>query len=393
MHIKLIQCVIQMVSTVEEQTKSGKLPKYSIDNITPNGFDTRILQIQNDYLELRKNMEAPLSSFLDRLITLEGLSLNSLLNDKLHDDPQLYSWGALNLLEIYLIFENPSIIEIYCNTLNSPIIVNHIKQGKMITNLLFSNDLWESIKIQSELNSNEILSRTNPTLKTGLITPIGNLRVSIQIPPLSNSPTLVIRRLPKTPIDYNKLIEENQVSRKIMNFLIKAILSRKNIIISGEPSSGKTTLANALLLEIPPFWRLIVLEDASEVILPIDLLPLVVKFSIPSIGRNSIVKRESEISKLLHRSPDYVFLGEIQNASDTFTMFEAFSAGIKGIGTTHSYDFEGLMMRWHNNYQIPNNMINSIDIIVITKKIHKQNEVIFGIDEIFVKGGNGFKVL
>lgn len=382
-----------MISLIEEKNKIGKLPMYTINNITPSGFDTRILQIQNDYLELRKNMAGPLSSLLDRLITLEGLSLNSLLNDKLNDDPKLYSWGAINLLEIFLLFQNSSIIEIYCNTLNSPIIVNHIKQGKMITNLLFSNDLWESIKIQSELNSNEILSRTNPTLKTGLITPIGNLRVSIQIPPLSNSPTLVIRRLPKTPIDHQQLIDENQVSNKTMKFLIEEILSRKNVIISGEPNSGKTTLANALLLQIPPFWRLIVLEDASEVILPSDLLPLVVKFSIPSVGKNRILKRESEISKLLHRSPDYVFLGEIQNASDTSTMFEAFSAGIKGIGTTHSYDFDGLMMRWHNNYQIPNNMINSIDIIVITKKIHKRNEVIFGIDEIYTKSEHGFKVL
>ncbi|OLS28012.1 MAG: Type IV secretion system protein PtlH [Candidatus Heimdallarchaeota archaeon LC_2] len=377
----------------EEETKNEKLPTFIINEELPFKFETHVLQIQNEYLKLRANMKAPLSSIFDRLITLEGLSLNLLLNNKLGHNPKLYSWGAINLLEIYLLFQQPSIIEIYCNNLNSQIIVNHKNQGKMVTNLLFSNDLWESIKIQSELNSNQILSRTNPTLKTGLITPIGNLRVSIQIPPLSNSPTLVIRRLPKTPINHKKLVEENQVSNKIMKYLIEAILSRRNIIISGEPSSGKTTLANALLLQIPPFWRLIVLEDASEVILPIDLLPLVVKFSIPSIGRNSIIKRETEISKLLHRSPDYVFLGEIQNKSDTLTMFEAFSAGIAGIGTTHSSNFDGLMMRWHKNYQIPESLINNIDIIVITKKILKYNELIFGIDSVHVNGEEGFREL
>ena len=141
------------------------------------------------------------------------------------------------------------------------------------------------------------------------------------------------------------------------------------------------------------YWRLIILEDASEVILDKDQFPLMVKYSIPSIGKISVVNRENEISKLLHRSPDYVFLGEIQDKIDTQTMFEAFSAGIKGIATTHSYSLSGLLMRWAKNYEISIDMVSSIDVIVITKKRWFSGRAILEVNSVLINSEQGFKEL
>jgi len=49
---------------------------------------------------------------------------------------------------------------------------------------------------------------------------------------------------------------------KIKDFLQKAVLYKKNIIVSGGTSTGKTTFSNAMLRAIPPDERLITIEDA-----------------------------------------------------------------------------------------------------------------------------------
>ena len=48
-------------------------------------------------------------------------------------------------------------------------------------------------------------------------------------------------------------------------FLRAAVKARKTIVLSGGTSSGKTTLLNALVKEIPPHERLVLIEDAPEI--------------------------------------------------------------------------------------------------------------------------------
>ena len=85
------------------------------------------------------------------------------------------------------------------------------------------------------------------------------------------------------------------------------------------------------------------------------------------------------------------FLGEIQDKIDTKTMFEAFTAGIKGIATTHSYSLDGLLMRWTKNYEIPVDMISSIDVIVITKKRWDSGKITLEVDSVLINSKKGFK--
>ncbi|MCE7735761.1 MAG: type II/IV secretion system ATPase subunit [Candidatus Heimdallarchaeota archaeon] len=370
---------------------NDRMGLYEPEFTKPSNFETLVLQIQNDYLELRKKVQGPPIPFSGRIKILDALARNILISKSNTLDYNLLSWAALNLIELYLLFKDNNIIEIFLNEINSQIIVHHKLKGRLLSNLLFSQEFWQSLRIQSELNSNQIISRLNPSLKTGLITPFGNLRITIQIPPLSVNPTAVIRRLPISPISSEILVNQKQISNGKLNFLLEALNNQKNIIIAGEPGSGKTTLANALLLNSNKFWRLIILEDASEVILDKTEFPLMVKYSIPSIGKVSVVNRENEISKLLHRSPDYVFLGEIQDKIDTQTMFEAFTAGIKGIATTHSYSLEGLLLRWTKNYEIQVDMVSSIDVIVITKKRWSSGRILLEVDSVLINSKQGFK--
>jgi type IV secretion system protein VirB11 len=52
------------------------------------------------------------------------------------------------------------------------------------------------------------------------------------------------------------------------SFVRRAVITRKNIIVSGPTGSGKTTCTKALIQEIPRDERLITIEDAKELVIP-----------------------------------------------------------------------------------------------------------------------------
>lgn len=51
------------------------------------------------------------------------------------------------------------------------------------------------------------------------------------------------------------------------DLLSRAVRGRRNILISGGTSTGKTTFLNALIREIPQSERLIFIEDTPELVL------------------------------------------------------------------------------------------------------------------------------
>ncbi|MFV9955986.1 MAG: ATPase, T2SS/T4P/T4SS family, partial [Candidatus Midichloria sp.] len=67
-------------------------------------------------------------------------------------------------------------------------------------------------------------------------------------------------------VDNNTLILKDLLIKKdIKNFLLESVLRKKNIIISGGTSTGKTTFTNAMLRAIPVEERIITCEDAREI--------------------------------------------------------------------------------------------------------------------------------
>ena len=85
------------------------------------------------------------------------------------------------------------------------------------------------------------------------------------LPPIVRAPTFAIRKRSAGVIPLSRYVTTGVLTEAQATFLQGAVWSRANIVIAGGTSTGKTTLANALLQEVATTGdRVIVLEDTVE---------------------------------------------------------------------------------------------------------------------------------
>ncbi|CAN5307725.1 P-type DNA transfer ATPase VirB11 [soil metagenome] len=117
----------------------------------------------------------------------------------------------------------------------------------------------------------------------------------------------------------------------IAGFLRRAVRGRKNIVVSGGTSTGKTTFLNALVKEIPADERLILIEDTAEIRLDhpnaIGLIAARGELGEARIGVEDLLNAS------LRMRPDRIILGELRGA-EAFSFLRAVNSGHPGSITT-----------------------------------------------------------
>ena len=113
-----------------------------------------------------------------------------------------------------------------------------------------------------------------------------------------------------------------------------AVRNRQNILVSGGTSSGKTTLLNALLREVPEHERLILIEDAPELLLrhpnAVGLIA-----ARGALGEADVTAEDLLIAALRMR-PDRIILGEVRG-KEALTFLRAVNTGHPGsLSTIHA---------------------------------------------------------
>ncbi|MHA1958851.1 MAG: ATPase, T2SS/T4P/T4SS family [Candidatus Thorarchaeota archaeon] len=254
--------------------------------------------------------------------------------------------------------------EIYLDAPSRIVYFDHSRLGRCRSNFSVESDDVSRIVTLLRTESNNHLDYQNPSLKTDLNLNEIQLRFSAGIPPLSpDGLCLQIRRAATNPYSILDLVLNRTMSKEIAAVLILAIGCRMNITIVGEPGAGKTTLLNALDMVTPPLWRKIYIEDAIESRTFGNQHQLRIK--VDSIDEaNSSLNKSDEIVKSLHRSPDYLILGEIQTAEHSRALFQALAAGLRSAQTCHGGSASNILTRWTSNHRIPRSSIALMDIIV-----------------------------
>jgi type IV secretion system protein VirB11 len=117
----------------------------------------------------------------------------------------------------------------------------------------------------------------------------------------------------------------------IASFLRGAVRARKNIVVSGGTSTGKTTFLNALVKEAPTEERLIIIEDTPEIRLeqPNAIGLVAVRGELGE----SAVSVEALLQAALRLRPDRIILGELRGA-EAYSFLRSVNSGHPGSITT-----------------------------------------------------------
>ena len=176
------------------------------------------------------------------------------------------------------------------------------------------------------------ISEAKPILDSRL--PDGS-RVAAVIPPCSlGGVTLTIRKFSKRNFEMEDLVAVRTLTRSLANLLEDYVLARKNVLICGGTSTGKTTIASILARCIPPEERILLIEDTAEIRLTQANL---VRFEarreqngVPAVAIRDLLK-----AALRHR-PDRIILGEIRGG-EAFDLLQLLNTGHSGtISTIHA---------------------------------------------------------
>jgi type IV secretion system protein VirB11 len=121
-------------------------------------------------------------------------------------------------------------------------------------------------------------------------------------------------------------------------FMRRAVVSRKNILVSGPTGSGKTTWTKALIREIPRDERLITIEDAQELVL--DHPNHVRLFYSKDDQGLSRVTPKQLLESCLRMKPDRILLAELR-AEEAFDYLRNVNSGHPGsITSVHAASAE-----------------------------------------------------
>jgi len=116
----------------------------------------------------------------------------------------------------------------------------------------------------------------------------------------------------------------------LMAALSELVRQRKNILVAGGTSSGKTTFLNALAEQIPEDERVITIEDTMELKMRV---PNLVRFL--SNADKGVTTREL-VALCLRFRPDRIVVGEVRGA-EAYDFIQALSTGHDGgLGSIHA---------------------------------------------------------
>lgn len=250
-------------------------------------------------------------------------------------ESELQSYGPLDPL-----IENTEITEILVNNYQD---IYYEKNAKLLKHPdhFFSEETYYSAMDRLAQTCNSYLNREKPYLEARF----NNLRISLISGELSRgSHVLSIRKQPKTSWTLERFKQINFLSESQKILIQNILLHRKNFLVVGNTSSGKTSLLQALLSELPHDERNIIIEDTQELNLPNNLSVSLLTRSDPN---QSVVdvNMDDLLKRALRLRPDRLIIGEIRGA-EARSLLMALSTGHDGsFGSLHAKSAQEALLR------------------------------------------------
>lgn len=283
----------------------------------------------------------------------------------------LYAFEFMRISRLLPLMFDEHVQEFYVDSPYTRIYLDHDRWGRCLTNIILTGEEVEAIKTHMQTFSGYSIDYSVCSLKTDWYFKKAAYRISLDTFPLSSTGfSLDVRRISSQTYTLPQLIHSRMLSKEIAIFLLFFLNFGRNVTIIGETNSGKTTLLNALDLFLPPEKRRVYVEDVQE---SLDLLRFnyhQAKYKVSPYDVTLKGGKSTEVTKILHRSPNIIVLGEIQSEEHSRALFNSLSSGIRGLQTFHATSPIQAFRRWIFSHKIDPVSLFELDIIVCMGKTH-----------------------
>jgi archaeal flagellar protein FlaI len=284
---------------------------------------------------------------------------------------------SYGIIEDFL--KDPDTEDIMINNL-APIYVRKTKTGMAQTDKKFSSREELDLFVKKLI----IFSGRKTTRKINNVE-LADIKGRANIVYSPFGPQITITRAKERPLSIIELIKSGTLTVKLAGQLWLYAeglggIKPANIIISGGPGTGKTTLLNALLGFIPEKERLIVIEDTLE--LNTDL-----EENCSRLESDEETSLADLVKNSLRMRPDRIIVGEVRGreAEDLMT---AMNIGKYCMGTLHASTARETIMRLENEpMNVPEVLVNLIDVFVIMRRYNINGRIQRAVGELVETAG------
>jgi len=312
---------------------------------------------------------------------LSKYNYNTELKEKLSF---LTALKKIRMLKIFPLLLDDKVEEIFLDSPKESLYINHQKYGRCRTNICFDKTEIIRLKTFLRLYSGKRLDYKNPSIKFVIKNKYFYCRFSCDVAPIHpHNFALDIRKLDKNILTFQDLLKNRTINPQIAAFLYFSVLKRANITVTGETDTGKTTLINLLDLVVPMEYRKVYVENAAESLDQSNFNRHQLKYmtTLTEGDLQDNYSKHHQIKRLLHRTPDIIYLGEILTKEEAKAMFHCLSAGLKGFQTVHAQDVDSLINRFLFHFNIDPSCLKDLDLIVLMKK-ERTRRILISISEI-----------
>ncbi|GLS37311.1 P-type conjugative transfer ATPase TrbB [Mesorhizobium tianshanense] len=255
---------------------------------------------------------------------------------------------------------DPSVIEVMVNP-DGALRLDRLGEGRVDTGVHMHPSEAERIIRLVASHVRAEAHADNPIVSAEL--PSGE-RFEGLLPPVVLAPCFAIRKPAAKLYTLADYVADRIMLPLQADALKKAVRERRNILVAGGTSSGKTTLANALLAEVAECdERVILIEDTRE-------LQCAAKDCVALRTRRGSVTLADLVRSTLRLRPDRIIVGEVRGA-EALDMLKAWNTGHPGgIATVHANSARSALYRVEQLAQeavvtVPRRLIaEAIDLIV-----------------------------
>jgi len=187
------------------------------------------------------------------------------------------------------------------------------------------------------------------------------------LPPVSPAPCFSIRKPAARVFTLQDYVADGILSAPQAEALRRAVAGWRNILVAGGTSSGKTTLANALLAEMARLdERVILIEDTRE-------LRCAAPDCVALRTKPGVADLKDLVRSTLRLRPDRIVVGEVRGG-EALDLLKAWNTGHPGgVATLHANSARAALYRLEQLIQeavvtVPRRLIaDAIDLVVFIR--------------------------